>query len=706
MNYIHEINFASPILFLKILNDERVALIDASTNIRLLEQKTFSLSGGLKGHISHKDYKQKVTSLSSDLKYLISCHKENRELILIHLKDKKTFAKFHRHQGEISLITIDPLNRYVFSCGDDGKIFALDIKSGKLTFVLPKHNDRVNDVAFSSNGLWYISVGYDKKVIIFNLTTMKITHKLSLHSKPIMKTTFLDASRAISIDKDSTGIIFNIYDGTILARVDNIHDDVTALSSNGKFLFIGTALGYVILYELKEYKMLSRQFIKVNAYITQLEFNKTTNTLLLATSNGDLSSFNIYSGEDALRASLQKKNYKSIQNILSKNPLLVYTSAYIRFNNIWEETLKRAKDALEKGNLKRVDELFKDFKQIPSKHKIIQKLLEDFKDFDKFRTVIKNGKISLAYNILHMHPEFKETKAYHTLENQWKKKFLQAQEVLAQPRGLDRANDILKPYKGITEKTLSIQSLLKEHLIYNQFKKSIIKEEFKIVFEYAKLHPFLKEFPEYQEISNYALSLHKKALNSIQKREFNSAIKALTTLQNFTEFKEEATSLLANLKIDQTLFHSIEENNLQLAYEILDKNLQLYASDEGMVLQERWNNDVDRANAFALHANIKELNNLLNKYFNIPSRFLSLSTIYAYCYLTELELAVRLKKSALLIEKGIKKYILLFGLNHQIANFYTICKKYYPELDLDLKSLPSASSYTWRPNMIVNSIFQ
>ena len=704
MKQLKEVNFKLPILFIKILENKKLATIDSKTNIRLLEQVNLSLSGGLKGNISHNNYKQKAVCLSSDLKYLTALNKENREVILINLENKKIFAKFNRHQGEVSMVTIDPLNRYVFSCGDDGKVFALDIKSGKLALVLPMHKDRVNDIAFSSDGHWYISVSYDKKVIIFNLSTMKTIHKLSIHSKPVMKTIFLDKSRAISIDKDSTCIVFNVYNGETLARLDGIHDDVTSLCSTEKFLFVATRLGYVILYELNDYKMLSRQFIKINSYITKLEFNKTTNTLFLATSDGDILSYNIFLGEDELRSCLQHKEYSSIQTILNKNPLLVYTSAYIRFNHIWEETLKKAKDALEKGNQKRVNQLFNEFKQIPSKNKIIQDLIDDFKDFEIFRDVTTSKKISLAYNILNMHPEYKNTKIYRKLEAQWSKSFLDAQMVLTEPRGLDKAKDILKPYRGITEKTIAIQSLLKEHMIYNRFKKSIVKEEFKIVFEYVKLHPFLKEFPEYKNMLDYAISLHKKYNLLINRNEFTSAIRTLTTLKNFTDFKDEAQTAIDEIKINRTFFNAIKNNNLQLAYELLDKNFQLYTTKDGELLQKKWVDDVEQANSLALHANIKELNNLLNKYFDISSRYISLANIYAYCYITELERAIRSKKSRLIIEKGIKKYIAIFGLNNQIVNFYTISKKYYKDINLDLKNLPCGSLSIWKPNMIVDSI--
>ena len=703
MKPINNVNFNIPIIYLTVLSDGRLVVIDSKTTIHFLNNETFHLCGGFKGNIPHKGYKQNVVSFSSDSKYLVSLDKEHRKSIFINLENKKIYAKFSRHQGEVSVVSIDPLNRYLFSCGDDGKIFALDITNGKLAFVLPMHKDRVNDITFSKDGNWCISVGYDKKVHIFNISTMKMIHSLPIHSSPIMKTSFIDSSRAVTIDKSLSCVIVNIYSGDIITRLSGLHDDPSSICSDSKFLFIGTVLGYIIVYDLKEYKMITKQYIKLTSSITQLKF--INNKLFVATADGDLSSYHIYQGEDILRGYLQTKDYKSVQTLLSKNIFLKYTSAYIRFKNIWEESLKKAKDALEKGDMKRVNTLFKDFKHIQSKNKVITQLLDDYKDFEIFREYIHNGKITLAYNVLNMHPEYKNSKMYNSLELRWQKTFLQAQMVLSTPRGLDKANNILKPYRGIAQKTIYIQALIKEYMVYEKFKLSLAKEEYKIVFKYIKLYPFLKEFPEYKELLNYAELLHKKSTNLIQKGQYNSAIKLLLTLQYFDDFKDEADNEMNNIKINQRFFEAVENNNLQLAYKLLDSNFKLNETDSGKVLQQKWNESLQQANIIASHGNINQLDSLLKNYFNISSRYLSLANLYSYYYSVELERGIRAKKEKPFIEKGIKKYILFFGLDSKIINFYNIYKKYYKNIDINLKSLEAGILSSWKPSMIVNSIF-
>ena len=220
--------------------------------------------------------------------------------------------------------------------------------------------------------------------------------------------------------------------------------------------------------------------------------------------------------------------------------------------------------------------------------------------------------------MLNLHPQYKNSKTYNILESKWQKSFLQAQAVLPELRGFEKANEILKPYKGITQKTLFIQSLLKEYKVYEKFKLSISREEFKIAFEYVKLHPFLKEFPEYKNLIHYAEAIYKKAINFMQTSEFNSAVKLLTILQDFPEYKDEAKDIIQNLKINKTFFDAVNNNNLKLAYKMLDTNFELNETINGKVLQAKWNEDVLKANHFVLHRDITQLNNLLKKYYEIP----------------------------------------------------------------------------------------
>ena len=83
---------------------------------------------------------------------------------------------------------------------------------------------------------------------------------------------------------------------------------------------------------------------------------------------------------------------------------------------------------------------------------------------------------------------------------------------------------------------------------------------------------------------------------------------------------------------------------------------------------------------------------------------MAIASVVAWCYITQLEKAVKEKTDISIIEDGIKKYVLTFGLRDEIESFYTICKRFYKELEIDLEILPKGSLKKWKPDMIAKSV--
>jgi len=611
-----------------------------------------------------------------------------------------------RHQGEASCVGIDPLGRYMISCGDDGKSFAIDTKSGKLVFTLPIHVDTVNDVAFSANGNWVATASYDRKISLFNLVTMSPKDKLKSHAAPVMKLRFLTHNRLFSVDKNSTAIIWNIYSSKVVARLQGIHDDVTHVttSADDKFMFLGTALGYVLVYDLDTYEILSAKYIKIVSPITALEFDKENNHLIIGTEDGFLMYYDIYEGHDSLKELLKNKKFEEIQKAADVNPILAYTKIYDLVSNLWENTLSKAKIALENGDKRKAILLFEHFKNIPSKNRIMQKVIKDYADFDKFVTYAKQGKLPLAYGLANQHPLYKESKVYKSLELRWQKAFAAAQKHALVPKGADKAKEILSPYRGMSEKTKLIQELLTKGEVYKRFRVSIGQKDFKICFELIKQHKFLKEFPEYGVIMNYADTLYIKSQELLANGDTNSAIKMLRVLSEFDDFREEVRDLMLEIDLKQKFFKAIKDKDITGAYNMMAQSEELQETEEGQNLQLEWNEALMSANEFAVIGDAQGLERSLSKYMKMSSKTMAIATIFGWCYMVQLEDSMSGKVSQHDIETGVKNYMLNFGLQDQIENFSVHFHKRYKDSKLNLELLTQGSLSMWRPSMIVKSI--
>ena len=696
------------VILLKLLDDGRLVVIDNETTIRFMSNDDLSIIDGFKVNIKHKYYKASVVAFSNDGEYFASLTADRKASKFYNTKTKKLLAEVDRHHGEASCVGVDPLNRYMFSCGDDGKTFAIDVKSGKLAFTLPVHVDTVNDIAFSKNGNWVATCSYDKKISIFSLVTMAAKTKLKAHAAAVTKMRFINKNRLISVDKNSSAIIWNMYTGKVIERLQGIHDDITQIvtSKDDEFLFIGTALGYILVYDLKTYELLSPKYIKIASPITALAFDDVNHQLIIGTDDGFIMYYNIYEGEEKLKIMLQNKQFEQIQKEADANPILAYTQIYGLVSNLWENTLEKAKIALQNNNKDKAILLFNTFKNIPSKNKIMQKTIADYAEFSKFSTFAKEGKLALAYSLSNTYPAYKDSKIYKALEDRWKKAFAQAQKYALDPKGTEKAKEILKPYRGISEKTKLIQELLTQGEVYKHFRNAIGQKDFTICFELIKQHKFLKEFPEYDILMKYADTLYIKSQELLNSNDTHSAVKMLRILAVFDDFKEEVKDMMLAIDSKQKFFAAIDAKDEATAYNLMTEYEELEETPQGEKLQSKWYEDQAKANTYAVNGDALNAQKVLTPYMKISSKITAIATIFAWCYMVQLEDNARDNVAQYEIENGIKNYMLNFGLQEQIENFFILFKEKYPSTKLSLEHLTQGSLTMWRPSMIVTSIME
>jgi hypothetical protein len=708
MEHLLSKSIAKPVVLMKILKNRNLVIADSHTTVRYFDKETLELKSGFKVGIEHQHYKNAVVAFSNDGNYFATLTANAKESKLFNARSKKMITKVNRHQGEVSCVGIDPLSRYMFSCGDDGKTFAMDVESGKLIFTLPHHADTINDIAFSSNSNWVATASYDRKISLYSLVTMTPKNKLKAHSAPVMHLRFFQKDKLLSIDKQGSAIIWNIYSGKVITRLQGIHDEVHSLIIDDaqQFLFLGTKLGYVLVYDLENFELISSKYIKITSPITRMEFDGEQNVLIVGTEDGFVIYYDIYSGSDRLQNLLKEKKFSLVQRIVDENPLLVYTPIYDILTNYWENSLKKAKIALQKGDKEKAMLIFGQFKNMPTKNKIIQKVLKEYADYPKFAQFAKEGKLALAYGLANKYPLYKESALYEALEKRWKKAFAQAQKYVLNPKTAPMAKEILAPYRGISQKTKFIQELLSKSEIYKRFRMAISKQEFHVCSELIKQNPFLQELPEYETLMKYADGLYIKSQKVMQSGDIHSAIKLLRVLQDFEEFKDEARNFMIDLEAKAKFFNAVRDKDIATAYDMMAKAEDLMNTDEGVELQAMWNNDMHQANAAAAKGDIPAIKTIMQKYMNISSKYSALATLFAFAYMVQLENALQSGASRQKIETGIKNYVVNFGLSEQIEAFFNLFQDMYPETKLNLELLKKGSFSMWRPSMIVDSILE
>ena len=425
---------------------------------------------------------------------------------------------------------------------------------------------------------------------------------------------------------------------------------------------------------------------------------------MLGTEDGFVIHYDIYDGTDTLKELLREKEFALVQKTVDTNPLLTYTEIYSLLTNFWENSLEKAKIALQKGDKDKAMLIFGQFKHIPSKNKVIQKLLKDYEEFPKFVQFAKEGKLALAYGLANKFPVYKDSSIYKSLEQRWKKAFVQAQKYVLDPKTAPLAKEILAPYRGMSEKTKFIQEVLSKAEIYKRFRSALSKKEFKICSELIKQNAFLRELPEYESLMKFADSLYIKSQKFMNEGDLHSAIKLLRVLLDFEEFKEEAQSCMLELEAKAKFFNAVRDGDMATAFDMMAISEDLMQTDEGMRLQQMYNKDLQNANAAASLGNINGVKAAMEKYMQISSKYAALATVFAFAYMVQLEDALQNDVERQKIENGIKNYVLNFGLSEQIEAFYNLFEDMYSETKLNLELLKKGSFSMWRPSMIVDSI--
>lgn len=705
MELLKLFNIKSPILMLKALDNGNLGVIDALNSLRIIELSNYSVIGGFKSSITHERVYGSHVDMTSDGRFSISMIPGTNQAALFNVFDKELLFKVGKHQGEIESVGIDPNGRYCVTCGQDGKSFAWVLKTDRLAFSMPPHSDFVSTVSFNDNGQWIATGSYDRTINLLNMATMKHPMKLRGHNSAIVKIIFLPEAKLLSVEKEGTLIVWDIRTGKVIKRLPKMNDDVTSMtiSLNKRFAFVGTKLGYVGLYDLHIMDQISHRYIKESESITSLAFVDNPFRLAIGTAEGNIRLYSLFGNEEEYFQMLRDGQYKLFYTALDTNPMLFYSKPYEAAERIWSDVLEKARLLLEANERSKAKDLLGMFTGIPKKNALINQILSSYEKYAQFKSYVEEGRFPLAYSMAKQFPSFQDSESYRKMEMRWKKLFFKAQELILTQNGDESARQLLAPYRGISEKTILIQQLFDQRKMYEYMKKLIAARDFVKFFELIKMHPFLKEFAEYNTIMEYADKLYIQAQKGYAQADYSSARKACEILKSFPDYAAEAQEMADTIRVKHLFYDAIASNNLSNAFGYLSSYPLLYETPEAQVLERQWNILVDQAQKFAAKGLAQETLSIFEPYFGITDKYTAIAGVVAQAYCVQLEDKVHMKAPQDIVERGIRRYVGLFGIDEGIMSVFDYFKNVYTS-KLDLDVLKQGSFETWVPSMRMNDI--
>jgi len=705
MEVLKLINIKTPILLVKALDEGRLGVIDAQNALRIIDLTSYSVIGGFKSSITHERLYGSHVDMTSDGRFSISMIAGSNKAALFNVTDKELLFKVGRHQGEIESVGIDPNGRYCVTCGQDGKSFAWVLKTDRMAFSMPPHADFVSTVAFNDNGQWIATGSYDKTINLLNMAIMKRPTKLRGHNSAIVKIIFLPEAKLLSVEKEGTLIVWDMRNGKVIKRLPKMNDEVTSMtiSHDKRFAFVGTKLGYVGLYDLQTMDNVSQRYIKEPESITSLAFVDGPFRLAVGTVEGNIRIYSLFGQEEKYLQMLREGQYKLFYDELETNPMLLYSKPYEAAERIWADIVEKGRVYLENNERQKAKDLFNTFAGIPKKNSLINQMLSAYEKYTQFQNYVQEGRFPLAYSMAKQFPAFQDSEPYRKMEMRWKKLFFKAQELILVQNGDEQARQLLAPYRGISDKTVLMQQLFDQRKMYEYMKKIIAARDFVKFFELIKMHPFLKEFSEYTAIMDYADKLYMQAQKGYAQGDYSNARKACEVLISFPDYSAEAQEMADTIRVKHLFYDAIASNNLSNAFGYLSSYPLLYETPEAQVLERQWNALVDQAQKFAAKGMAEETLAIFEPYFLITDKYSAIAAVIAQAYCVQLEDKVHIKAPQDVVERGIRNYVGMFGIDEGIMGVYDYFKNVYTSR-LDLEVLKQGSFETWIPAMRLKDI--
>jgi WD40 repeat protein len=684
------INIRSAVSKIKYISNGQFCVVDENNTVRVFDVDNYNIVHGFKIKLPKNNPAENSVDISENGKYLAIGVKGKRKTTVWSIKDKKLLYTLGWHKGDVLSVKFDKEEKHLMTGGEDGRTYIWSIKTGKMVSTLPPHADYVLSCDFSKNGLWAATGSYDRSVTITNISSMDLSYRKRNHRSAVTFLKFLTKQRLISGDKTGELAIWDYSKGKLEKRLPGMVDKVLDATVNmeGNYMFaICNGSEKIYLYDLENYEQVTDEFIKLLATPSVIEFIPEINTLVVGTFDGAIYLYDLYKDEKDLEKYLLENNYEKAYALVSENPFLQNSLVYQELEEKWEKTISKAQELLEKGDKNTANQLLSPFLKVPQKRAFVQSILNDFAEFEKFKTAVEKRKYPIAYSLVAKYPFLKNTLYYKKMEDDWRKTFQKARTLIFKRGMEDEVKNLLKPFRGVTEKTSLIQSLFNEKQIFAMLTQKLAKRDFKEFFYLVSKFPYLADLDEYKKTVEFGKKLYEKANDLLKQGEFKQVIEIAEILKDFPMYTEEAKELEEKAKVLLEFNRHLATKNYILIDKLIRKYPFLEEVEDYQNLEKEWREKLEEAEVYASKGEIENILETLKEYVDIEDKRIKIGQLLKSAYLQQILtlLTKRFKGEKIedaLFEKAFKNYIKIFGYDIEISDLIEKAKKLKINLDL------------------------
>ncbi|WP_457564167.1 hypothetical protein, partial [Caminibacter sp.] len=421
-------------------------------------------------------------------------------------------------------------------------------------------------------------------------------------------------------------------------------------------------------------ELITDKFITLSELPSSITYVQENTTLWIGTLGGSIYIFDIYSDEKKLKEAVDTKKFDKVYELIKENPFLKRTKAFKEMDEIWNKSVSTAYRLMEKGEYDKAKQILTPFLSVPQKRSIIQNILKDFAEFEKFKQAVLKRKYPLAYSLAAMYPAFRDTVYYKKMEDDWKKVFNKAKELIKIRGKEDEIRKLFMPFRGVSSKTPLIQALFNDKQLYELLRNYLLSKKFDKFFELVERNPFLYETSEYEQAMKFGEKLEKEIKRLLNETKFKEAMNYAQILELFPKYKEKAKEYKKEAEILSMFLNAIANKEYDLIEKLTYEYPFLMENEDYKEMKNKISQKFKLAEKEAMEGNIAKLREILGDLNNSLIYKHKIENIIKSAYLNQL-MDLLVKKDEAKLQKGIENYIAFFGLDNEIEDILKIAKR-------------------------------
>ena len=577
----------------------------------------------------------------------------------------KLVTTLEDHDGDIESSAFSKDGRFFATGGQDGRVFFYDGRSFLLSSSLLARSDYISTIRFSKSGDFVAISGFDKFTMIFDMLRHKIAYNFVTNDVVEDSCFFENDEKLMLVCRNNASIIFSLRDGKIISQEYPFAFWPTsiAIESEENYALVGTRSDTLYVIGLKD-NTKAMEIKTEHAGIASLVFS--LGHLYIGAIDGALIAIDYNEGKEALKESLDRKDYKSAREAINNNVFLSIHPLTKVFDEAWAGILQQAIDLLNHNDIEQAIEITAPFIVSEPKKREFDFYLAQKDGVKTFLELINKRDFTKAYEMLQTTKFLAKTQAYEKLENIWNKAFFDAKNLLIENANVNKpkAEQILAPFNNTPKKELIVQ-LLRNSDVFEKAESLIKKQNFKEYFSLTFQFSFLRDMNLYKKVLLVGERMLVNLIELEKNFRYDEAKKIAETLLLFPPLKRAANERIVLIQQKENLLLAIEANDIKKVYALISEIESLRSMEQFKEFTKDFLRHYEEAKPYAYEGNAKHAMVVFGEYMEIPYWVDKIGALLKTAYLRQIEKA--LKEEEVNWQITIKRYFERYGKSFELV---------------------------------------